>query len=125
MLRVCTDETSEVAFHRLIDSFRLSVCLWVISGAHFQVCPSCLEYKLPEVAGENWITVRDEILRHTMKPIHVVDKHFRYLASIVGVSHWNEVSILRKLIDDHQEIIVLSGRRQPINEVHRSSFPRS
>jgi hypothetical protein len=59
LVGMSTDEASEIAFNRLIDTLRLTIGLGVIGSAHVQFCASSLENSLPEFASKDWISVRD------------------------------------------------------------------
>ena len=66
------DEIAKERLQTLVDTLRLSVCLWVIAGAQAKRNFDELEQLLPEHACEDLVTVGDDGIRKTMKLVDVV-----------------------------------------------------
>jgi hypothetical protein len=56
----------------LIDTLRLTVCLWVVGGAQLQHCTRELEQGLLEVTDKHWVSIRNDGCRQPMTLIHHV-----------------------------------------------------
>ena len=61
---------TKVSFQALVDPLRLTVYLRMVGRAQPQLCSSILEEFLLEMAGENWVAVRDN---GSGQPVQLVD----------------------------------------------------
>jgi hypothetical protein len=124
MLRVGGNETAKITLNRLIDAFGLPIRFWVVASAQFQVGARGTEDRLPKLASENGITVRDQGLRHTVEAKDVVDEEISNLTCCVWVLDRDKVSLLCEFIDDDENAIELARCRQSFDEIHGGHFPR-
>jgi len=56
--RTGVGEAAEVCFKTLINTLRLAIRLWVISGTHTQGCARNAEKSLPKGTCKNTVTIR-------------------------------------------------------------------
>jgi hypothetical protein len=54
--------------------------------------------------------------------VHVIQEQLRNLDGSVWVMNWNEMSILREFVNDHQDRIEAIRCRQTLHEVHTDNF---
>lgn len=78
LTRTGMNETVQVSLYALVNAFCLAVRLRVICCAHAQMGAYQLKQLLPEIACEDPITVRHNIIRHAMQFVNIVKKYLCY-----------------------------------------------
>lgn len=58
-----------------------------------------------------------------MKFVHVVHEYLSNLQCSEGVLNWYEVTILRELVNYHQQCIEVVSSWKPFNKVHANNLP--
>ena len=104
----CLSETSQKGFHTLVNSFRLTVRLGVVGCAESELSTCGLEKLLPEVAGEDRITIRDDCTWQPMQLVNLVHIEEGYFGCSLRICQWKEVCELGALVHNHQKTVELS-----------------
>lgn len=99
------DTTSKVRLHALVYLLCLVIRLRMISGAHAKLCACQLEEQLPQLAGGDPITIRNDSDRQTMKLLDIIQKYSSHRSSRKGMTQWNKMCKLGEFIDDDHDDI--------------------
>jgi hypothetical protein len=101
------NQLPEVRLQALIQTFCLAVSLQMIRRAHVHSSISQLEQILPEIADENFISVRYDYLGHAVVAVNMIDEQLRHGGGSKRVFQWYEMSKFCQFIHDHQNCVIL------------------
>jgi hypothetical protein len=116
-------KASQVTFQALVHSLRLTICFRMIGRAHLEFTAQLAEQFLPELAGENGITVGDH---HFGLPVEFEDMiHIGggYCGGCKQVSQRDEQRIARELVHHDHDTIGCAGSGEAFHEIHRDHCP--
>ena len=94
-----------------------------MSRTHIHVGVRECEQRFPYLAGEYWVTVRDDDTWEAMQTVHIVNELLSHRQSIIWVCQWNEVPIFFVFVDDDQYAIEGDRFGQSLDEIHTDDTP--
>lgn len=86
-------------------------------------CLAVLKEFLPELAGKDWISIRDNAFRHSMEFEHIVHEGLSHCDSSVGVLKGYEMCSLAQSIYHHQDHRFSLHQGQSFNKIYRQVLP--
>ncbi|KAK9125435.1 hypothetical protein Scep_014281 [Stephania cephalantha] len=103
LLRPLTNETAEIRLQTAVHYFTLPIRLRVVGGAPIQFSTLEAEQLTPKMAEKNFVAIRDNAERETMKADNSMDKGSSHCLGGERVFQWEEVAVLTKSIHDDQD----------------------
>ena len=117
------NKASQKCFHTLIHSFRLTISLRVIWGAHPELSISQSEQLSPKFTGEYWIPIRYDGLRNAMQTVNLINICCSHLRCWKRMRQRNEMTLLGKLIHYYQNAVILAGLWEAFHEIKWDHLP--
>ena len=88
------DKTAEIFLKTTVNDFGLTICLWMVGGAHFKLSSRPYKKFLPKLAYKDGIAVTYNLFGHTMELHHAFYKCVSYDLSCKGMCKSQKMSIL-------------------------------
>jgi hypothetical protein len=95
----------------------------MVRGAHHQLSVCQAEQFLPKSACEDLVPIGDDALRKAVQLVDVVEEELRHLGCCKWMLQWDEMFVLRQLVDHHQDDVVAVGLGQPFHEIQTQCMP--
>jgi len=118
-----SNEEPQVLFQFLVDPFRLSVSLQMVSGRRRGFNPQQSVQFLHEGSDELWSTVRDDLPREAIKFPDVPKVEVRCPGSGDHGDCFNEVRMFTCRVDGHHDGVVSARFWEFRDEVHADDIP--
>ena len=74
-------KTPKIGFKTLVNTFSLAIYLWVVCTTHSYICVKQFEQLLPNIAGEDFISIRNHNSGKAMKFKDVIQINHCHLES--------------------------------------------
>lgn len=98
---------------RTSSSALSTIGLWEVGVAHAESGVGKVEQLLLEEACEDEVVIRDDVRRHAMEMINVVEEELHHMRSGEGMDQGHKVCELAKLLNDHHNAIGGSNHGSP------------
>jgi hypothetical protein len=113
-----TGETPQVHDNDAVGDLRLAIRLWMEGRAAHELDAGQLEQFLPEVAGEDRVTIAHNGARKAMELDDIVEECSSHGLRGAGMAQGHEVSHHGELIDDGQDDVLATDPQKTLHEVH-------
>ena len=102
---ICTfrGKTPQISLQTLIDDFSLTISLGMIGGVEMQLGALESEQFLPKIAGESWISIINNRMKHAMKLEDMIHENLSHSGCGKWVLKSTKMIILGKTIHDHHD----------------------
>ena len=116
---VVSTEDSKVSFKFLVYSFRLSVSLRVVSGAHGEFDSEKSSPFLKNLCGELWSSIRDDSVGESESSVDVLMEKVRSSGCVNGfIARSEDYSLCKSLVYHDQDGIISVRVGKIRDEVH-------
>jgi hypothetical protein len=105
MMGMSTNEATQEALKGLMDTFGLPISLRVMSRTHSHLSASGTKDRLPRVAREHCITIRNNGRGESMELVNIGQESINDRNCCVRVFEGNKVGIFSYLVYDNQDAI--------------------
>jgi hypothetical protein len=96
----------QIPFNPLVDNLGLPICLRVIAGARYQLCPHQPKQLSPKCPYEPTVLVTDDVLRQPMKSEDLPEEKLGYLNCAILYRYGIDVRKLGQSVDHYIDIVL-------------------
>jgi len=116
-------KAAKILLNATVNDFGLPIGLWMVSGAHLQLCARYFEEFSPKMTDKYWISIPNNRLRHAMKFDYASNECFSHQFGCIRVGKGQKMCLFTQHVHNNKNWSFASWRGKTINEIHSDVIP--